>query len=202
MRSGHSGALKNWCFWTVVLEHTLKNPLKSKEIKPVNLKGYQPWIIFGRTDAEGEATVLWLRGWQRMRWLDGITDSMDLNVCKLWEMVRNRETWNAAIHGVVKTEHDLETKQQQLHLFHWRLCPPPSPYLSSIIVNSTSTGISHLTLRSLFRCPFFPSSSTIYCYYHFSDFHLQILGHFWSFIIKICFPSTNILASISFAQET
>ena len=53
-------ALKNWCFGTVVLEKTLESPLESKEIKPVNLKGNQPWILFGRTDAEAEAPILWL----------------------------------------------------------------------------------------------------------------------------------------------
>lgn len=125
---------------------------------------------------QAEATVLWLREWQRMRWLDGSPDSMDLKLCKLWEMMRNRETWSDAIHGVVKSRHDLETEQQQLHLFHWRLCPPHTTYLSSIIVNSTSTGISHLTLRSLFRCPFSHSSSTIYCYDHTSDF----ISRFWA----------------------
>ena len=91
--------LKNWCFWTVVLEKTLESPLDSKEKKPVNLKGNQCWIFIGRTDAEDEAPVLWPpnkksqligkdpdagKDWgqkekgvkQRLRWLDGITDSM------------------------------------------------------------------------------------------------------------------------------
>ena len=88
-----SWALKNWCFWTVVLEKTLESSLDSKEIQPVHAKGNQSWIFIGRTDAE--AAILWppdvkswligkdpdagkdWRGWQRMRWLDGITDSMD-----------------------------------------------------------------------------------------------------------------------------
>ena len=88
---------KNWCFWTVVLEKTLESPLDCKEIKPVNPKGNQSWILIGRTDAEVETSILWppdakswliwkelmlgkiegrRRGRQRMRWLDGITDSM------------------------------------------------------------------------------------------------------------------------------
>ena len=85
---------KNWCFWTVVLEKTLESPLDLKEIQPVNSKGNQSWIFIGRTDAEAEALILWppdaskktlmlgkieggrRRGPQRMRWLDGITDSM------------------------------------------------------------------------------------------------------------------------------
>ena len=95
-----SWALKNWCFWTVVLEKTLESPLDYKEIQPVNPKGDQSWLCIRRIDAESEAPVLWSpdtkgwliattlmlgkiegrrrRGWQRMRWLYGITDSMDM----------------------------------------------------------------------------------------------------------------------------
>ena len=99
------GVLKNWCFWTMVLEKTLKGPLDSKEIKPVNPKGNQSWIFTGRTDTEAEALILWSsdmkslligkilmlgkiggrrkRGLQRMRWLDCITDLMDMSLNKL-----------------------------------------------------------------------------------------------------------------------
>ena len=113
---------KNWCFWTVVLEKTFESPLDRKEIKPVNLKGNQPWILIRRTDAE--APILWpldvkswligkilmlgkiegrrKRGQQRMRWLGAITYAMDMNLGKLWEMVRDREAWHAAAQGVVK----------------------------------------------------------------------------------------------------
>ena len=114
-------ALRNWCFWTVVLEKTLESPLGSKEIKPVNPKGNQPWILFGSTDVETSSNTLatWCeqltrwektlmmgkiegrrRGWQRMRCLDGITDSMDKNLGKLQEMVTDREGWHATIHRV------------------------------------------------------------------------------------------------------
>ena len=95
--------LKNWCFWTVVLEKTLESPLDCKEIQPVNPKGNQFWIFIGRTDAEAEAPILWpldAKNWltgkaldagkdwrqekgQRMRWLDGISNLVDVSLSKL-----------------------------------------------------------------------------------------------------------------------
>ena len=109
-------ASKNRCFQIEMLEKTLESTLDSKEIKPVHPKGNQPWIFIGRTDAE--APIYWppdvktltlrkiegrrRREQQRMRWLDDITDSMDMSWANSREMVKDREAWYAVVHGVAK----------------------------------------------------------------------------------------------------
>ena len=120
-RQDSTWVLKNWCFWIVVLEKTFENPLDCKEINP---KGNKPWLFIGRTCWSWSFSTLgtwceelthWKRswcwergqkekGWQRMRWLHSIPDSVDMNLSKLREIVKGRGARHAAVHGVTKSQ--------------------------------------------------------------------------------------------------
>ena len=157
-----SWVLKNWWFWTMMLEKTLESLLDCKEIQPVHPKGDQPWIFIGRTDVEAETSILWPlmrrtdslektlmlgkteaggarddRGW------DGITDLMDMSLSKLQELVMDREVWCVTVHGVKKNR----TRLSNLTDWHLLHCSHTSLALSLDSYKPTSWCF----LSSLFR---------------------------------------------------
>ena len=137
----------------LVLEKTLKSPLDSKEIKPVNPKGIQPWIFIGRNDAEADVSILgplatqsqligkdpdvgkdWRqeeRGQQRMRWWDGITDSLDMSLGKLWEIMKDREVWCTEVLKVTKSSACQVTAGSAASILH-ASHPEEEPWLSPL----------------------------------------------------------------------
>ena len=168
---------KNWCFWTVVLEKTLESPLDCKEIQPVHPKGNQSWIFIGRTDVEAETPILWppdRKNWLIWKYRDAgqdwrreekgltevemvgwITNSIDMSLGKLGELVMDREAWRAAVRGVTRhwmwlsdwTRLDWTLTEHLLHVRHCSLCFIIGTYLNLTTPGGNASIIPTLQIK-------------------------------------------------------